>query len=259
MRAGKHVFIEKPLALSLDDLTELIRASRESGRALSVGHNRRFSPHIRELLDWRRKLGGPLQMIYTVNAEALPGAHWINDPAIGGGRLLGEGCHFLDLLCQIAGARPTALYAQGVLRPGVDPALCQDFSVSLNFADNSIGRLDYVSQGIKELPKERIEVFAQGQACLVYDFKRTQFLGTQRKELRTRAQDKGQRPQFDDWIAYLGGKPADPLLLPDAALGTYLALCAAQSLAQDKAEQLDFDRFCEQAAADTKAESTESE
>ena len=192
--AGKHVFVEKPLCLTEAELPGVLEACERGlarGQRIMVGFNRRFSSHAVAIRDFFGGRGNPLVMCYRVNAGAIDPRHWIQDPAVGGGRLIGEGCHFLDFMQFIAGALITAVSAVSIARhdSGVtgDQAL-----VTLEFADGSVGTLSYAAGGDRGLQKERFEAFGDGRAVVLDDFRLTEkWSGGRRTLLRTRKQDKG--------------------------------------------------------------------
>ncbi len=160
LRAGKAVFCEKPLCLRGEELDEIIRTIKDSGNArLMVGFNRRFAPFAAKV----REVAAPLVMRYRVSVRPLPAEHWINDPDAGGGRILGEACHFIDFLRFVARSRMVSVFAQGFGAENVQ--------VSLRFADGSVGSIDYFSVADAGLEKERFEAFGAGQHVVVDDFR----------------------------------------------------------------------------------------
>ena len=186
--AGKHVFVEKPLCLTAAELTA-IEAAHTGQKLLMVGFNRRFAPLILDLQQQLSLLQGPKAFVYTCNAGAIPADHWAQDPSAGGGRLLGEACHFVDLLRHLAASPIEELQ----LINAADRKLCPDtFSLQLRFADGSIGSVHYFANGSMAFPKERLEVFAAGKV-LQLDNPQTQGLGHSGFRTRRRwSQDKGQ-------------------------------------------------------------------
>ncbi|MCB1152583.1 bi-domain-containing oxidoreductase [bacterium] len=248
-QAKKHVFVEKPVAMSFDGLAQVAKAIAENGMHLTVGHNRRYSDHARALKAMRDKIAGPVQMTYTVNAGALPRGHWVLDPDDGGGRIVGEVCHFFDLLAYLAGSAPVAVSAMGIKEAGVAPRFWQSTTHAVVFADGSVGRVDYAAQGSTAYPKERVELFAGGAVGVIDDFKQTSFFGTDQPPVQTRVQDKGQKVQVDDWINFLTGKEAAPILDNEALLGTLVSLCAIQSLEEGKTVEVDIESFARNAVA----------
>lgn len=194
LRAGKHVFVEKPLALQLEDLDDIeaetrALAARGDGRVLMVGFNRRFAPHIARMKGLLRGASGPKAMIMTVNAGALPPDHWTLDRAIGGGRVIGEACHFIDLLRFLADAPITTHSKLAMDSPTGDTV-----SVQLGFADGSIGTIHYFANGSKTYPKERLDVFVDGRVLRMDNYRKlTGFGWPGFKSLNLWQQDKGQR------------------------------------------------------------------
>lgn len=192
--AGKHVFVEKPLALTADELVA-IRAARADafaagrGRLLAVGFNRRFAPLVVKMKELLAAVPGPKAMTMTVNAGALPRGHWAADPVEGGGRIIGEVCHFVDLLRHLADA-PIAEY--DIMRLAADPP--DTATVRLGFADGSIGTIHYFTNGNRRLAKERLEVFAAGRVLQIDNFRTLRGYGWPgfSRQRRTR-QDKGHR------------------------------------------------------------------
>jgi len=166
--AGKHVFVEKPLALNDEQLAGVEAAARASASVLLVGFNRRFAPMsaaVRAAIKDR----GPIAMTYRVNAGPLPSGHWLNDPAVGGGRIIGEGCHFVDLLSYLTGdARITSVRGRTLGRPR---SAAEDVSIELGFSDGSVGQILYTAIGAPGLGKERFEVHAGGVSAVVEDFR----------------------------------------------------------------------------------------
>lgn len=197
LRAGKAVFVEKPPCLTRDELQRLRDARALSGCELAVGFNRRHAPLAIRLREHVSIGGHPRQVVIRVNAGRLADDHWTNDPQEGGGRLLGEGCHFVDLACWLVGAVPTMV--QATIQPLESETLqtAQRFIVSLGFADGSLATVLYTDQGASGLAKEYVEVHSGGRSGVLHDFRRLEmFDGRSRKEVRERRQDKGHRAQF---------------------------------------------------------------
>ncbi len=189
LAAGKHVFVEKPLCLTADELTA-IEAAHTGQALLMVGFNRRFAPLLQDLQRQLSSLQGPKAFVYTCNAGAIPADHWTQDPAAGGGRLLGEACHFVDLLRHLAASPIEDLQ----LLAAADRKPCPDtFSLQLRFADGSIGTVHYFANGSKAFPKERLEVFAAGKVLQLDNYRKLQAWGIPGFRTRRRlSQDKGQ-------------------------------------------------------------------
>ena len=194
LRAGKHVFVEKPLGIREAELEEVASALEDARTAgfqpcLMVGFNRRFSPHAAVL---RAAFGHgrtPLAVSYRINAGRVPADHWVHDPAVGGGRLIGEGCHFVDFCDALIGSEPVAVTAAALSedRPGNLPP--DSVAMTVEYADGSLAAIQYLAGGHREMPKERCEVFAGGRSAVISDFRSTTIHGGGRG-LRGK-QDKG--------------------------------------------------------------------
>ena len=189
LAAGKHVFVEKPLCLTAAELSA-IEAAYTGKQLLMVGFNRRFAPLLVELQQQLVRLSGPKAFVYTCNAGSIPAEHWTQDPALGGGRLLGEACHFVDLLRHLAASPIEDLQ----LISAADLKSCPDtFSLQLRFVDGSIGTVHYFANGSMAFPKERLEVFAAGKVLRLDNYRKLQAWGIPGFHTRRRlSQDKGQ-------------------------------------------------------------------
>ena len=194
LKAGKPLFVEKPLCLTFEEL-ESIKATCESmageGKAplIMVGFNRRFSPQVKTIKSLLAGASGPKTFVMTVNAGAIPADHWTQSPDIGGGRIIGEACHFIDLLRFLAGAVIESHTAVAMDSPEGDTV-----TITLSFADGSIGTVHYFANGCKAFPKERLEVFAAGRVLQLDNFRRLQaFAWPGFKKMNLWKQDKGQK------------------------------------------------------------------
>lgn len=191
LRAGKNVFVEKPLCLCKNELDEISAAwqGNQGATQLMVGFNRRFAPLAQQLK--KEFGGGPLAMTYRINAGTIPASSWIQDPQTGGGRIIGEVCHFIDFLVFLNGSLPVAVHASALQVPA---NLLDTVSISLTFANGSIGSIAYFANGDKGMAKERVEVFAHGAVGVLEDFKTlTIHSGGKKKEKKLLVQDKGQK------------------------------------------------------------------
>jgi predicted dehydrogenase/threonine dehydrogenase-like Zn-dependent dehydrogenase len=215
LEAGKHVFVEKPLAMSHVELDQVAEAMKQhADQILMVGFNRRFSPHIVEMKKWLSSNSGPKSILLTINAGAIPEDHWTQDLKVGGGRIIGEGCHFIDLARFIADSPIVSQHAMPM--SGGDGRLGDCVSIQLGFADGSIGTIHYLANGSKDFPKERIEVFSGGKVLACDNFRKTIEIGGKGK-LKTSSQDKGHAAELAAFISSIrfGGNwpiPADELL-----------------------------------------------
>jgi predicted dehydrogenase len=195
-QAGKHVFVEKPLCLNLEELKEIESVyssliTQNSSLILMVGYNRRFAPMAFQLKSFLANVHGPLVMHYRVNAGYIPSDHWVQDPEQGGGRIIGEVCHFVDFLTFLTGTLPKRVDARAL--PGDGRYRDDNVIITLEFADGSLGTITYVASGDAAFPKERVEIFGGGTIAVLDDFRRLELVQRGRKKVhRSRLrQDKG--------------------------------------------------------------------
>lgn len=194
LEAGKHLFVEKPLCLTLSELDEIEAAHAllaKQGKAplVMVGFNRRFAPHVQKIRSLLVGASGPKSFVMTVNAGAIPADHWTQDMEVGGGRIIGEACHFIDLLRYLAGS-PIVTHTN--MR--MDALTGDTVTLQLGFADGSIGSVHYFANGCKAFPKERLEVFAAGRVLQMDNFRRLKgYAWPGFKDMNLWHQDKGQK------------------------------------------------------------------
>jgi polar amino acid transport system substrate-binding protein len=196
LRAGKAVWLEKPAAITPEQLAELEASLAETRGFLALGFNRRFSPHARRVRETFQSRRGPLAIHYSVAAGPTPGGTWHTDPAVGGGRVIGEVCHFVDLCGFLVGASPVSVFASAL---GRDPETDDSIHALLDFPDGSNATIQYLARASAALPKERFEASADGKTALCDNFRRTTVHGG--KGLRTWNQDKGQATAVREVIA----------------------------------------------------------
>ena len=214
--AGKHVFVEKPLAMTIDQLTEIEHATSEvakrgEGALLMVGFNRRFAPQVQRIQQLLRGASGPKSFVMTVNAGAIPASHWTQDPEIGGGRIIGEACHFIDLLRFLAGA-PIVSWQRQMM----DSNTTDTLGIQLRFADGSIGTVHYFANGPKSFPKERLEVFASGRVLQLDNFRKlTGFGWPGFKKMNLWRQDKGQKACVAAFVRAIESGGVSPIPLDE--------------------------------------------
>ncbi len=196
MQAGKDVFVEKPLALNRTELTDVLAVQQETGRRLMVGFNRRFAPMVQEMRRFVEGHQRALVALYRVNAGMIPAEHWTQDPAVGGGRIIGEVCHFIDLLSFLLGALPIRVYTAAARSTG--QALDDEVVITLHFADGSVGTIIYAAGGDPSYGKERIEIIGDRKVAVLDDFRALELITdgkrTHRRE-RLRP-DKGHRGEW---------------------------------------------------------------
>jgi predicted dehydrogenase/threonine dehydrogenase-like Zn-dependent dehydrogenase len=217
LRNGRHVYVEKPLALNLKQLEEVETAYAEAlakGAApvFFVGFNRRFSPHTQRMKELLRGTQGPKSLSMLINAGAISSDHWTQDPQVGGGRILGEACHFIDLARFLVGARIIRASA-GAMRGNHDAQPILDTAqVSLEFDDGSIACIQYYANGHRSFPKERIEVFASGRILQLENFRSLRGFGFSGfRRFRTWRQDKGHTSCVQAFLAAVASRGASPI------------------------------------------------
>ena len=197
LQADKAVFVEKPLAITPEQLAEIAAIAQHSSRGLMVGFNRRFSSHSRRAYDYLAPRQGPLTMNYRVNAGPVESDSWILDPEVGGGRVIGEVCHFVDLLTFFADCSPQQVQALQTL-DSEDPSI----QALLSFADGSVGTITYATAGDETAGKERIELYGGGATVIIDDFSRTTCVRDgHRQSFRSRGQDKGHYQELCEFVA----------------------------------------------------------
>lgn len=193
LAAGKHVFVEKPLAITQDQLDEVETAYGAADRHLMVGFNRRFAPHIVKMKALLTPIDEPKNLIMTVNAGALPPDHWHYDRAVGGGRVVSEGCHFIDLLRHLVGA---PIISQHTVAMGAHPGIQyrdDKVHITLSFEDGSVGTVFYLANGHSGFPKEQLDVFTAGRTLRMDNFRVLRGWGWSGfKKMTLMRQDKGQ-------------------------------------------------------------------
>jgi predicted dehydrogenase/threonine dehydrogenase-like Zn-dependent dehydrogenase len=231
LQHNKHVFVEKPLALSEEELSAVLDAATKSTAHLCVGFNRRFSPLARQAKQFFVTRNEPLSVIYRVNAGRIPKEHWVQDPVQGGGRIVGEVCHFVDFMEFLTGALPVSVFAESV-RANNDRIVDADsVLVTLRLADGSNGTIAYLSEGDRALPKERIEIFGGSKSFVIDDFRKaTSYQNGREEETTLRAQDKGQLDQVRAVCESILKGDAAPIGLDELAATTLTTFRILDSL-----------------------------
>lgn len=232
---GKHVFVEKPLCLNETELHEIVDCWQERKPILMVGFNRRFAPLAAVV---KSQFGsGRMSMIYRVNGGQIPSNTWIQDKQLGGGRILGEMCHFIDFLIFMNGSLPTRVFAAAMQDPNdLDDTLC----VNLSFENGSIGTINYFSNGAKSVPKEYIEIYKGGATALLNDFKALEIHGRGtlvRKKLLN--QDKGQKVMVERFVKAIRGIGESPIPLRETYATTMATFNVLESLRINQALSMD--------------------
>jgi polar amino acid transport system substrate-binding protein len=236
LRAGKHVFVEKPLAMTMEELAELRKvytALESDGKApkLLVGFNRRFAPHAQHCKRFFENAVGPYVLQYRVNAGAVPRSHWTRDPLEGGGRIIGEICHFIDLMQYITGSLPERVFADALSTGSVGMQDDDSVVLTLKFRDGSVGTITYLANGDTSFPKERLEISSTGRTAVIENFQRLSlFQNGKKREFKLSSVDKGHREEVRSFLAAVQeGKPS-PIAFESMVATTLATLKAVESL-----------------------------
>ena len=230
LESGKHIFCEKPLALNHDQLVEVEAALASSSKLLTVGFNRRFAPHAKRLKTLLSTSEEPLAMHYRVNAGVLPAEHWLHDPEQGGGRIIGEACHFIDFLTYLCGSLPVRISSSGL--PSVGDYIEDNVVLTLTFEDGSVGTVSYFSNGDRSVPKERVEVFQAGRVGILDDFRRLEWVADGRKrnfKMRLK-QDKGHQGEWEAFKKAILNSDEPPIPYDQLFAVTRATFAAVQAL-----------------------------
>ena len=230
LKQNKHVFVEKPMALNKTELDELIAAVNQSKGSITVGFNRRFSPHALKI---KQHIGtGPMNIIATMNAGFIPADIWVQDLKVGGGRIIGEACHLIDLCSYFTGAKVISVCMNAM---GINPAgNTENASILLKYDDGSNAVINYFANGSKTYSKERVEIYSQGRTVVLDNFRRTEAYGFKGFSGLKTSLDKGHKNQFHSVIKKIqqGG---EPLISFDSLINTSLATFGAiESLKERK-------------------------
>jgi predicted dehydrogenase len=213
LKAAKHVFVEKPLALTVDELVEIEQAlldGPDPRPLLMVGFNRRFAPASRTVKEFFVSVDQPLTVSIRVNAGAIPAEHWTQKEEIGGGRIIGEACHAIDLATFLTGSPPVRVFAESIGGPHAPPITDDQCFITVRHANGSISNIGYLAGGDKAFPKERVEVLGGGRLAVIEDFSEViTSVDGKTKRARAWSQDKGHRTEIEAFATVLmKGGPA---------------------------------------------------
>jgi predicted dehydrogenase/threonine dehydrogenase-like Zn-dependent dehydrogenase len=254
---AKHVFCEKPLCLTETDLAEIVRAYSRHGLrrspVLMVGFNRRFAPMAIRMSTFLKQVGGPFTMHYRVNAGFVPPDHWVNDPEQGGGRLLGEVCHFIDFVNFLVDADPVEVQASDVATSSQSSG--QNMLVQIEYANGSHATISYVVDGDRLYSKERVEVFGGGAVAVLDDFRRLELVRHgNRKTITARfRQDKGHRAEVEIFFDAIREGLESPVPFSDIVRTTLTTLRAAESRTTKRPSIIDTTAFIQASSASVKS------
>ena len=233
LESGKHVFCEKPLAITrdeIDSIFDVLENLPANPPLLMVGFNRRFAPFSQQVEQFFTNRSEPLFAHYRVNAGYLPQSHWLHDPQQGGGRIIGEACHFIDYLTFLVGEAPHSVMAYGL--PDAGKYQEDNIHIVLAFPDGSLGTIDYLANGDKTLPKERLEVFSAGRVATLDDFRTLELVQNGKKQVfRSRMrQDKGHLAEWQVFERAILNRESPPIPYEQIYGVSLSAISAVQAL-----------------------------
>ena len=230
LKAGKNVFVEKPLAMNYDELEEVKKVYSEGKGKLMVGFNRRFSPVAEKIKTEFANNGEPKVINIRVNAGFIPKDHWTQNPNVGGGRIIGEMCHFIDLMQFFTDSKPVKVYAASIKTDNSNLTSEDNISITLSFEDGSIGNLLYLGNGDKSLPKELVEVFSGGKIGRIHDFRGGE-LHKGNKVVKLKLDGKGHKQEVTAFIKSLTSNTDAPIPFESIYLTTLVTFKILDSLA----------------------------
>jgi predicted dehydrogenase len=244
LQAGKRIFCEKPLCLTESELAEIVRAYQNMAvqPVLMVGFNRRFAPMATRMKGFFAEINEPLAMHYRVNAGSVPPDHWVNDPEQGGGRILGEACHFVDFLSFLADAPLVEVQTRALSRA---ESAADGAEIWLNFANRSQGTVSYLTNGDRSYSKERLEIFGGETVAVLEDFRRLELVGRGRKQVfhsRFRS-DKGHRGEWKAFAAAIRDGEQAPISFPEIVATTLATLRILDSRSSGQPAAVDVEKF----------------
>jgi polar amino acid transport system substrate-binding protein len=226
MQANKNVFVEKPLCLTEDELLQIEKVYLQHPVRLMVGFNRRFAPFIQQIKKTFNS-GNPISINYRINAGVIPADHWVHDLKTGGGRIIGEACHFIDLCMYIAGSGIKAISATALHDA---QKLNDTVTLSIQFLNGSIASVSYFSNGNKQISKEYLEVFGSGMVAVMDDFKSLTIFGKSEKKFSGN-QDKGHQQEIAAFVSAINEGKACPIPFEETIMSTRATFKALQSIA----------------------------
>ncbi|HEX2696775.1 MAG TPA: bi-domain-containing oxidoreductase [Anaerolineales bacterium] len=236
LKAGKHVFVEKPLGINSAQLSAVSKQLKSNNQSLlTVGFNRRFAPLSKELSTFYKDHTEPMYIHYRVNAGYISPDHWTQNPEQGGGRIIGEACHFIDFITFLVGSAPVSVTAHAL--PDSGKYREDNVSMTFTFPDGSIGVVDYLANGEKSFPKERVEVFCGGRIAVLDDFRKLEMVENGNRKVVERAQDKGWK---DEWLAFVKAvrEDGEPPIPYEQLIGvTRSTFAVVESLRSDGSNQ----------------------
>lgn len=230
LRRGKNVFVEKPLATTVEGLREVVQAARETDKVLLVGYNRRFAPLAVEIKKHFANRAGALTVIYRINAGQLPPEHWSHDTTEGGGRVIGEVCHFIDFVQFLTGSMPLQVSAVAVPESRKAGFVDDSVAISMSMTDGSVASIIYTASGNNAIAKERVEIFGDRSVVVLDDFKSAEInSGKKAIKLGGSTQDKGHADEIAAFLAAAKGNAPAPISLESLAATSLACFAVIES------------------------------
>ncbi|MBN2018301.1 MAG: bi-domain-containing oxidoreductase [Candidatus Cloacimonetes bacterium] len=231
IKSGKNVFVEKPLAMNEEQLKKIKEIYEKSDVSILVGFNRRFSSHAKKIQEFMQNSGTPLVMNYLINAGAIPPEHWTQNLEIGGGRIIGEGCHFIDFMQSICQSDPIEVYAISVNTDDILYNNDDSVQITIKFADGSIGCITYHAVGDRSLPKEYFEASSGNKTAKMYNFYKTELYHDGKKtSYSSKGQNKGFLEEYSQFFNAIRNGKSSPIAFNDLYITTLTTIRAMESI-----------------------------
>ena len=242
IEAGKHVFVEKPLCLTTDELAAIeqaLSARPETTPLLMVGFNRRFAAAVHAVREFFSDVTEPLTISIRFNAGQIPPDHWTQDPEAGGGRIIGEACHAIDLATFLAGSLPVRVFAESIGGPNAPEVTDDQCFITLRHANGSVSSIGYLAGGSRSCPKERLEVVGGGRVAQLEDFRRVILYSDRgRRTKRYRGHDKGHSAEIEAFVKAVQGQTAAPIPFEEIRAVSLAAILAVRSLREGQPQEI---------------------
>ena len=240
LKAKKNVYVEKPLAMNMDELNEVIETKKKFSQPLMVGFNRRFAPISEQIKKEFMTADEPMVINMRINAGFIPKEHWIQQKETGGGRIIGEMCHFIDLMQYFTNAEPEKVYAECISTTNDKITGADNISIVVKFSDGSVGNLTYLANGDKGLPKENIEVFCGGKIAIINDF-RDGVIYKNGKVVKLKSNGKGHKEEVERFISALKDGQDSPITFRSVCLTTLTTFKILDSLFTGNPQMISLD------------------
>ena len=247
LESGKNVFVEKPLALTYDELAQIVKTFDAAEGGLMVGYNRRFSPHALHAKKSMKKVNGPVEILYRINAGHFPADHWYQDMEEGGGRIIGEVCHFVDFVQFLSDANPVRVYAETI--SGNKSALNNDnVSIIIRLSDGSTATITYIANGDPSFEKERVEIFGNKIVVVIENFCQTVVAATGKtKSFKTRGIQKGHPEELTAFVNAIRSDKPLPISFESLVLTTLTTFKIVDSIRTGAPVEIDLQAFLQEA------------